>query len=168
MIEPALSLDLSYITVPAGPLLATKLYPPRRRANWVSRPRLVARLSQGLTERKLTLIAAPTGFGKTTLVSEWLHLLGVRGQGSGAGEPKTGPWPPTPDPHLAWLSLDKEDNDPARFLSYLAAALQTVNPVLGQISLAVPSLPLETALTTLVNEIVALPGRSFWCWMTTT
>ena len=78
-------------------ILATKLYLPRLRPNVVSRPRLLERLNAGL-HRKLTLIAAPAGFGKTTLVSEWL-----------AGGPRT----------AAWLSLEDQENDPARFLTYL-------------------------------------------------
>ncbi len=155
MVEPALPLELSY-----PPLLATKLYPPRRRANWVSRPRLVARLNQDFAQRKLTLITAPTGFGKTTLVSEWLTEKDEGGRQKDETGEVTTFHPSSFFPHpfkTAWLSLDKEDNDPARFLSYLAAALQTVYPALGQVNFAAPSLPLETALTTLVNEIAALP-----------
>jgi len=155
MVEPALPLELSY-----PPLLATKLYPPRRRANWVSRPRLVARLNQDFSQRKLTLITAPTGFGKTTLVSEWLTEKDEGGRQKDETGEVTTFHPSSFFPHpfkTAWLSLDKEDNDPARFLSYLAAALQTVYPALGQSSFAAPSLPLETALITLVNEIAALP-----------
>src|SRR5436190_14346008 len=92
------------------PILATKLYIPRPRPNMVSRPRLIGRLTEGLY-RKLTLISAPAGFGKTTLVSEWL-----------AGGPRP----------AAWLSLDEGDNDPTRFLTYLVAALQTIAPTLGK------------------------------------
>ncbi|MBE7474773.1 MAG: hypothetical protein DPW09_30455 [Anaerolineae bacterium] len=155
MVDPALPLELSY-----PPLLATKLYPPRRRANWVSRPRLVARLNQDFNQRKLTLITAPTGFGKTTLVSEWLTEKDEGGRQKDETGEVTTFHPSSFFPHpfkTAWLSLDKEDNDPARFLSYLVAAMQTVYPALGQSSFTAPSLPLETALTTLVNEIAALP-----------
>src|SRR5438874_13657346 len=91
------------------PILATKLYIPRLRPNVVSRPRLIERLNEGL-HRKLTLISAPAGFGKTTLVSEWV---------AGIERP------------TAWLSLDEGENDPARFLSYLVAALQTIAPDIG-------------------------------------
>src|SRR5229473_2754461 len=91
-------------------ILATKLYLPRLRPNVVSRPRLLERLNEGL-HRKLTLIAAPAGFGKTTLVSEWL---------AGCHRP------------AAWLSLDEGDNDPTRFLTYLVAALQTIAADLGE------------------------------------
>ena len=81
----------------SAPLLSTKLYIPLPRPNLVLRPRLIERLDEGLhLGRKLTLISAPAGFGKTTLINEW-----VTG----------GRWP------VAWLSLDKEDNDPARFVS---------------------------------------------------
>src|SRR5690242_4172967 len=91
------------------PLLITKLYQPPARPTRVPRPRLLARLHAGL-HRKLTLIAAPAGFGKTTLVSAWV---------AGCGRP------------VAWLSLDAGDNDPARFLTYLVGALQTIAPTLG-------------------------------------
>ncbi|HEV2580613.1 MAG TPA: transcriptional regulator, partial [Ktedonobacteraceae bacterium] len=91
------------------PVLATKLYIPRHRPNVVSRPRLIERLNESL-HRNLTLISAPAGFGKTTLVSEWL---------AGGHRP------------AAWLSLDEGENDPARFLTYLVAALQTIAPDSG-------------------------------------
>src|SRR4028119_2254579 len=91
------------------PMLATKLYVPPRRPQVVRRSRLLERLHAGL-HRKLTLISAPAGFGKTTLVSEWV---------TGCARP------------TAWLSLDAGENDPTRFLLYLVAALQTVAPPLG-------------------------------------
>ena len=89
------------------PLLLTKLYIPPPRPKIVLRPRLIERLNEGFCTRKLTLISAPAGFGKTTLVSEWV---------AGCGRP------------VAWLSLDEGDNDPTRFLTYLVAALQTIAP----------------------------------------
>src|SRR5438034_1853654 len=92
------------------PLLATKLYIPRLRPNVVSRPRLIERLNEGL-HRKLTLIAAPAGFGKTTLVSAWVE---------GIERP------------AAWLSLDKGESDPTLFLTYFVAALQTIAPTIGE------------------------------------
>src|SRR3954467_8052696 len=91
------------------PILATKLYQPPPRPNVVPRPHLLARLNAGL-HRKLTLIAAPAGCGKTTLVSAWV---------AGCHRP------------AAWLSLDTGDNDPARFLTYLVVALQTIAPQIG-------------------------------------
>src|SRR6185295_1138591 len=86
------------------PILATKLYIPPPRPNVVRRLRLTERLNEGL-HRKLTLISAPAGFGKTTLVSEWVEGI-------------TRP--------TAWLSLDEADSDPTRFLAYVVAALQTL------------------------------------------
>src|SRR5213080_4423014 len=94
-------------------MLTTKLYLPRLRPNVVSRPRLIERLNEGLY-RKLILISAPAGFGKTTLVSEWVE---------GIERPRA---------RTAWLSLDEGDNDPARFLAYLVAALQTIAATIGE------------------------------------
>ncbi|MBA3531650.1 MAG: LuxR family transcriptional regulator, partial [Ardenticatenales bacterium] len=121
------------------PLLATKLHLPVPRAKAVLRPRLIARLNEGL-HRKLTLISAPAGFGKTTLVSEWV---------AGCGR------------QTAWLSLDEADNDSTRFLAYLVAALQTIaapigERVLGMLQFPQPPPP-ESILTTLLNEIATLP-----------
>jgi LuxR family maltose regulon positive regulatory protein len=122
-------------------ILATKLYKPPPRPKVVRRPRLIERLNEGL-HRKLTLIAAPAGFGKTTLVSEWVV---------GCGRP------------VAWLSLDEGDNDPARFLTYLVASLRTVAPGtnLGEGVLAVLQSPQppppDAVLTALLNEITAIP-----------
>lgn len=128
------------------PILATKLYRPPPRPNVVARPRLLERLNEGLRqnqslrfERKLTLISAPAGFGKTTLVSEWIN---------GGAHP------------ITWLSLDKDDNDPARFLAYLIATLQRVNANLGaglvEVLQTPQPPPIEALLTALVNEISAL------------
>lgn len=89
------------------PILATKLYIPPPRPKVVPRPRLIERLDEGLSAGcKLTLISAPAGFGKSTLVSEWV---------AGCAQP------------VAWLALDEGDNDPARFLAYFVAALQTIS-----------------------------------------
>src|SRR5437660_12417399 len=121
------------------PILGTKLYIPRPRPNVVSRPLLLERLNEGL-HRKLTLIAAPAGFGKTTLVSEWIE---------GIERP------------IAWLSLDEGDSDPARFLTYLVAALRTVAPNIGEevmVVLQAPQPPpIESVLTALLNEITGMP-----------
>src|SRR5215210_201086 len=117
------------------PILATKLYvlPPRPKV--VLRPRLIERLNDGLHHR-LTLISAPAGFGKTTLISEWL-----------AGQPRP----------AAWLSMDEGDNDPTRFLTYLVAALQTIAPNIGEGVLGVLGSPqpppTESILTALLNEL---------------
>src|SRR5690242_14150657 len=90
-----------------NPILCTKLYFPQVRSQLVARPRLVQQIEQGL-KRRLTLISASAGYGKTTLLSEWRSLR--------------------PDAPVAWLSLDTGDNDPARFLAYLVAALNSVLP----------------------------------------
>src|SRR5260370_41884571 len=97
------------------PVFARKLYPPRPRRNGSNRPRLLERLNEDL-QRKLALISAPAGFGKTTLISEWLASCEQL-------EPKV---------RAAWLSLDEGENDPTRFLTYLVAALQTMAAHLGE------------------------------------
>ncbi|MEZ4833031.1 MAG: hypothetical protein R2873_13765 [Caldilineaceae bacterium] len=117
-------------------MLQTKLYAPRRhRADWVTRPRLLDRLDASDTAR-LTLIAAPAGFGKTTLVSDWLARRGR---------------------DAAWLSLDSADADPVLFWRYVIAALQTRSPELGaeiaQLLQMPQSPPLEPLLARLINEI---------------
>ena len=110
------------------------------RPNLVPRPKLIERLNQGLElGHKLSLISAPAGFGKTTLVSEWL---------AGCARP------------AAWLSLDERDNDPTRFLAYLVAALQTLTANIGAGLLAVLQSPqpppTDTILTALLNEITTI------------
>jgi LuxR family maltose regulon positive regulatory protein len=127
----------------AAPLLTTKLYIPPPRPNLIPSPSLVQRLDEGLhLGHKLTLISAPAGFGKTTLQSEWI---------AGGGRP------------VAWVSLDQGDNDLARFLTYLVAALQTLAGNLGQGLLAALRSPgalnPEAVLTTLINQIADLPDR---------
>ena len=124
-------------------ILATKLYVPSPRAKVVIRPRLIKQLNDGLSSgRKLTIISAPAGFGKTTLVSEWV---------AGCGQP------------TAWLSLDEGDNDSTRFLTYLITALQTIAPNVGEDVLAVLQSsqppPIESVLTILLNEITTIPDN---------
>ena len=123
------------------PILATKLYIPIPRPKIVLRPRLIDQLNMGL-HRKLTIISAPAGFGKTTLVSEWIASC---------------------ERPVAWLSLDEGDNDLARFLTYLITALQTILPKIGIETLrllqsAQPP-PSESVLHTLLNEVVAIPNN---------
>jgi LuxR family maltose regulon positive regulatory protein len=122
------------------PFLATKLYLPRLRPDIVNRPHLLVRLHEGL-HRKLTLISAPAGFGKTTLVSEWVEAI---------------------DQPAAWLSLDEEDSDLARFLAYLLAAIQTIAATIGERALGMLQSsqppPAESILTALINEITTLPN----------
>ncbi|HEY6410396.1 MAG TPA: LuxR family transcriptional regulator, partial [Ktedonobacteraceae bacterium] len=123
------------------PILATKLYLPPLRPNVVSRPRLLERLNEGL-HGKLTLIAAPAGFGKTTLVSEWVAGC---------------------DRQVAWLSLDKGESDPTLFLTYLVAALQTIAPTIGEGVLGVLQSPqpppTASILTTLLNQITTISDQ---------
>ena len=127
------------------PILATKLYIPPARERLVARSRLIERLNDGL-HRKLTLISAPAGFGKTTLLSEWVASPLPLGEGLGV--------------RAAWLSLDQGDNDPARFLTYLVFALQTVAPNIGAGLLGVLQAPQppphESLLTSLLNEITTI------------
>jgi LuxR family maltose regulon positive regulatory protein len=127
--------------VPA-PILATKLYIPPSRRRIVLRPRLVERLNEGLAAgHRLTLVSAPAGFGKTSLVGGWV---------AGCGRP------------VAWLSLDDGDSDPSRFLAYLIAALQTVAPGFGEGVLTVLQSPQppppESTLTALLNELTTIPS----------
>jgi LuxR family maltose regulon positive regulatory protein len=120
-------------------ILATKLYIPPPRPNLVGRPHLIERLRAGLRRGgKLTLVSAPAGFGKTTLVTEWV-----------VGDAR----------EVAWISLDEGDNDPVQCLAYLIAALRQVD---GGIGLAVrqllqsPHLPsLPGLVASLINDVVA-------------
>jgi LuxR family maltose regulon positive regulatory protein len=135
-----------------APLLMPKLCPPRPTASLLSRERLLARLDDGIS-RKLTLVLAPAGFGKTTLVSAWIAARDARDVSS---------------PPVAWIALDEGDNDPLRFWHYLIVACQTFQPNLGESILPLlraagqppfsrPSL--ETILTGLLNDLARMPGR---------
>jgi LuxR family maltose regulon positive regulatory protein len=129
-----------------APLLETKLYVPKRRRALVPRPRLSQRLDRGTTS-KLILISAPAGFGKTTLLTEWLAA---------------GPAAPADERLAAWLSLDRADNDPASFWTYVIAALRTVAPGVGESALTLLQAPqpppIETVLTALLNDLGASTG----------
>ncbi len=132
-------------------LLRTKLYVPSPRPNLVPRLRLIERLNQGLQlGHKLTLISAPAGFGKTTLVSDWVQSIN-----------KT-----TPPIAAAWLSLDENDNDVARFLTYFIAALKQsggIDPSFGEEVVAMLQSsqppPPEAALTPIINKMAAVPDQ---------
>jgi LuxR family maltose regulon positive regulatory protein len=119
----------------ASQRLTTKLYLPPARQTLVERPGLLEQLNEGL-KGKLTIISAPAGFGKTSLVTAWRE---------------------TSEMPLAWFSLDEEDNDPTRFADYLLGALQTIDARLAQESAALlqisPAPPLKIILTSLINEI---------------
>ena len=118
-------------------LLNTKLQTPPLRTDWVVRRRLIAQIEDGLAQqRKLTVVAAPAGFGKTTLILDWL-----------AAKPR----------HHAWVALDEQDNDLYRFWRYVIAGLQRIDPAIGESVLA----SLETArpaadalVTALINDLV--------------
>ena len=124
----------------AGPLLATKLHVPRRQRSLVARPRLSERLSRG-AESALTLVSAPAGFGKTTLLAQWLAAAPADGRS------------------VAWLSLDQRDNDPELFWTYLVGALKTAAQGAGAGALSLlqpPQPPAEAGLATLLNDLDAV------------
>ncbi len=123
----------------ASPLVETKLFVPALRRGLVGRPRRSERLSRGV-ESRLTLVSAPAGFGKTTLVSAWL---------AGTGVAKSS---------VAWVSLDESDSQAAVFWTYVISALQRVAPEVG--ASVLPALrsaqpPIEAVLATVVNELSA-------------
>ena len=124
----------------ASPLLATKLHVPRRQRDLVARPRLSERLSRG-AESALTLVSAPAGFGKTTLLTQWLAA------------------PPADRWSVAWLSLDQRDNDPGLFWTYLVGALKMAVQGVGASALSLlqsPGPPGEAGLATLLNDLDAI------------
>ncbi len=128
----------------ASPLLATKLHVPRRQRDLVARPRLSERLSRG-AESALTLVSAPAGFGKTTLLAQWLAAV------------------PAARRSVAWLSLDQRDNDPRLFWTYLVGALKTAGQGGGASPLSLlhpPQPPTEAGLATLLNDLDAIPADS--------
>src|SRR5712691_8108719 len=123
------------------PLLETKFYVPKWRRGLMPRPRLSDRLNRG-AESKLTLVSAPAGFGKTTLLADWLAAVAVDGR------------------TVTWLSLDQSDNHPASFWTYLIAALQTAEPHIGASAISLLQSPqpppIETILATLLNELTRI------------
>ena len=125
----------------ASPLLGTKLYIPKQRATLVPRPRLVQRLDRG-AEHPLTLISTAAGFGKTTLLAEWV------------GETAAGERP------APWLSLDQGDNNLERFWVYVVTALRGLRPDVGESALSLlrspQPPPSEWVLTALINDITAI------------
>jgi LuxR family transcriptional regulator, maltose regulon positive regulatory protein len=135
MAEPSATTPAEAARPERDRLLATKLYVPRPRPGFLARPRLLERLNQG-TALELTLICAPAGFGKTSLLGDWARRR---------RQP------------VAWLSLDGGDSDPARFWRYVAAALDEARPGVGR---RVEALfqggppPLEAVVAVLVNELV--------------
>ena len=123
------------------PIIATKLHVPARRRGLVKRPRLIARL-RDTVDARLTLVSAPAGFGKTTLLGEWLADLPA-------------------DRRVAWLSIDPSDNDPANFWTYVVAGLQQAVPGAGSTAMELigsPPFPTELLVTTVVNELAEASG----------
>ena len=120
-------------------IMLTKLQIPSLRSSFVPRQRLITRLNPG-SETRLTLVSAPAGYGKTTLVAEWLRSIPTKS---------------------AWLSLDESDNDPRRFLTCLFGALRQIDAAIGGAAEAMLQSPQQppgdVILTALVNEIAAVP-----------
>ena len=135
-------------------VLVTKFFVPAARPKLVFRPHLVERLNEGLS-RKLTLVSAPAGFGKTTLVAEWVNSLRKEFKEESQEDSK-----------ITWLSLDDGDNDLTRFLTYFVAALNRTNGggsdfgkgALNMLQSPQPP-PTESVLTSLINEIATIPER---------
>ncbi len=137
----------------ATSVLVTKLFIPRTRAELVPRPSLIERLNDGL-DRKLTLLSAPAGFGKTTLVSHWAGNLRNNGEINSQSI------------KVAWLSLDQDDNDSVRFLNYFIAALNQIDGIetdLGQGALSMLQSPQppppNTILISLINDLTAISEK---------
>ena len=121
----------------ARPLISTKLFIPKVRRHVVTRPRLLD-LLRGGTESRLTLMSAPAGFGKTTLLAEWLGGMDENHR------------------RIAWISLDAADSDPASFWTYVVSALQTAVPGVGAsaLELIAPSdVSTESVLTMVLNDL---------------
>jgi LuxR family transcriptional regulator, maltose regulon positive regulatory protein len=128
----------------AETLLKTKLFIPPSRTHLVIRPRLIKRLDDGMNY-KLTLISAPAGFGKTTLVSSWINKLEQVHPGA-------------ENIKVCWISLDKRDNDAIIFWQYVVAAFQTISPAIGEIVKtmlnSMSAFATQVIITMLINEIV--------------
>ncbi|MFN8487451.1 MAG: LuxR C-terminal-related transcriptional regulator [Caldilineaceae bacterium] len=145
--------------------LPSKLHRPPLSANLVARPHLVAQLNGALARGyKVSLVVAPAGFGKTTLVNEWIEALSVtlpQSDDLGVDQPSENPTTKRVSPKCAWLSLDGMDNDLARFFQYVVSAIQNLFPTTGADSLrllqALQLPPVAYLATTLLQEWTALP-----------
>jgi LuxR family maltose regulon positive regulatory protein len=121
-------------------IVQTRLQPPNLRQDFIPRRQLLETLFQAVTARRLTLVSAPAGYGKTSLLAALPHAF--------------------PQLPLAWLSLDVDDNDPAGFLSALAAALQRLNPACGVTAQTVlakltnPAAEMRRVMGVLINDIL--------------
>jgi LuxR family maltose regulon positive regulatory protein len=139
-------------------LLNTKLVVPHPRASLVSRERLLARLDEGI-DHKVTLVSAPAGFGKTTLISDWVESLGLKVDNSPKSQSKI--QPPT---QVAWISLDPGDNDPVRFWRYVLTACQAFDGQASESALGLlnnsPQPPLEVLLTLFINGMAQIPNKA--------
>ncbi len=153
--------------VASASILATKLYIPPPPPKVVLRPRLIERLNERLRASAggtpgVTLISAPAGFGKTTLVSEWVATLTSSPSFRSASQSPNGRGEAV---RVAWLSLDEGDSEPTRFLTYLVGALQTIEPNIGEGVLEILHTsqsqppPTESILTALLNEITTLADK---------
>ncbi|NMB90321.1 MAG: AAA family ATPase, partial [Chloroflexi bacterium] len=139
------------------PILTTKLYIPHPRPNRVTRRRLLERLENGLRQgHRLYLLSAPAGFGKTTLLSDWMAAY------SAPGDPQAG----AAAPRFCWFSIDEGDNDPQRFVAYVIAALQNIDAEIGKASLALlqarlgagEGISYEAVYTALLNDLAGCPS----------
>src|SRR3954451_14543714 len=143
-VGPDLRLSVGQEMLVPAPLLQTKFFVPRSRRGLVPRPRLSERLDRGVAST-LMIVSAPAGFGKTTLLAEWLA--------AGSGSPDS-------ERVAAWLALDPGDNDPVTFWTYVVAALQRMAPGVGEDTLTLlhepQPPPIESVLTTLLNDLGAL------------
>jgi LuxR family maltose regulon positive regulatory protein len=135
-------------------IVSTKLFIPPTRPDLVPRPRLIEYMNSGL-HRKMTLISAPAGFGKSTLLGEWERSF--RSAAPDANAPKV---------NVAWLSLDENENDPTRFLAYLIAAINHISnkdDSFGESTmdmlLSPQPPPIEATLTSFINELAAVSPR---------
>jgi LuxR family maltose regulon positive regulatory protein len=143
---------------PATPILITKLFVPPSNPRHVQRPRLHAMLNEGLKAR-LMLVSAPAGFGKTTLLANWVDglKLKVEGRFDPPGNMQLANYQPATS--VAWISLDEGDNDIARFLAYVAAALEMVKPGIASKLSGVVEAPqfsqVEGSLNSLINDLAS-------------